>query len=91
MHKPDRRCSWIYNVNRAAVGDVNAERDTAFAGDEAIAAGEFAAINSAGDSGRYSAFDNCNFVSMNLFRSEQRPIAEPDRVANFVMRSVEPL
>ena len=43
MHKANRRRFWIYNVDRATVCDVNAERDTALIGDNAIARGEFAA------------------------------------------------
>src|SRR5439155_14040322 len=66
MHKANRRRFWIYDVNYATVSDVNAERDAALTGDNAIAAGEFAAINSAEDSGRYSGFDNGNFVFVNF-------------------------
>ena len=42
MHKANRRRLRIYDVNRATVCDVNAERDTALIGDNAIARGEFA-------------------------------------------------
>ena len=91
MHKPDRRRFWIDDVNRATVGDVNTKRDAALICDNAVAAGKFAAINSAEDSGRYRAFDNRNLVSVNLLRGEQRPIADPDRIANFAMCGIEPL
>src|SRR2546430_5244516 len=40
MHKANRRRFWIYDVNYATVSDVNAERDAALTGDNAIAAGE---------------------------------------------------
>ena len=43
MHKANRRRFWIYDVNCATVRDVNAERDAALIGDNAIARGEFAA------------------------------------------------
>ena len=43
MHKANRRRFWIYDVNCATVCDVNAERDAALIGDNAIARGEFAA------------------------------------------------
>ena len=43
MRKANRRCFWIYNVNRATIRDVNAQRDTALIGDDAIARGKFAA------------------------------------------------
>ena len=43
MHKADRRRFRIYDVNRATVGDVNAERDTALIRDNAVARGKFAA------------------------------------------------
>jgi len=60
-------------------------------GDNGIAAGEFAAINSAEDSERYSVFDNGDFVSMDLFGGEQRPIPKAGCVANLAMCGVEPL
>ena len=43
MHKANRRRFWIYNVNRATIRDVNAQRDTALIGDDAIAGGKLAA------------------------------------------------
>src|SRR5258705_9768365 len=91
MHKANRRRFWIYDVNCATVSDVNAERDAALIGDNAIARGEFATINSTEDSGRYSAFDNGDFVSVDLFGGEQRPIPKTGCVANFAMCGVEPL
>jgi hypothetical protein len=91
MHKANRRRFWIYDVNRATVSDVNAERDAALIGDDAIARGKFAAINSSEDSGRYSTVDNGDFVSVDLFGGEQRPIAKAGCVANFAMCGVEPL
>jgi hypothetical protein len=91
MHKANRRRFWIYDVNCATVSDVNAERDAALIGDNAIARGKFAAINSAEDSGRYSAIDNGDFVFVNLFCGEHRPIAKAGCVANFAMCGVEPL
>ncbi len=43
MHKANRRRFWIYDVNCATVRDVNAERDAALIGDNAVARGKFAA------------------------------------------------
>ena len=91
MDKANRRRFCIYDVNCATVSDVNAERDAALIGDDGIAAGKFATINSAEDSGRYSAIDNGDFVSVDLFGGEQRPIAKAGCVANFAMCGVEPL
>ena len=91
MDKANRRRFWIYDVNCATVCDINAERDTALIGDNAIARGEFATINSAEDSGRYSPIDNGDFVSVDLFGGEQRPIAKAGCVANFAMCGVESL
>jgi hypothetical protein len=103
VHKANCRRCWIDDVNCATIGDVNAERETALIGDNAIARGEFATINSAEDSGRYSAFDNGNFVSVDLFGGEQRPtptssrardfigVAKAGFFANFAMCGVEPL
>jgi hypothetical protein len=91
MHKANRRRFWIYDINRATVSDVNAEGDTALIGNYAIARGEFTAINSAEDSGHYSAVDKGNPVSVDLFGGEQRPIAKAGCVANFPMCGIEPL
>src|SRR5262249_349234 len=91
MHKANSRCFWIQGVNCAAVRDVNAERDAALIRDNSVATVEFPAINPAGDSGRYSAFDNGDLVSVDLLRGEQRPIEKPGCVANFAMRGIEPL
>src|SRR6478752_2395639 len=97
MHQANCRRSWIYDVNCATVCDVNAERDAGLIGDNAIARGEFAAINSAEDSGRYSALDNGDVVSVDLFGGKQRPtptssrarysigVAKGGCVANFAM------
>src|SRR4029077_19258687 len=91
MHKANRRCFWINNVNRATVSDVNAEGDTALIGNDAIARGEFTSINSAEDSGHDSVVDKGNVVSVDLFCGEQRPIAKAGCVANFPMCGIEPL
>jgi hypothetical protein len=91
MDKANRRRFWIHDVNCATVSDVNAERDAALIGDDAIARGEFATINSAEDSGPYSAIDNGDFVSVDLFGGEQRPIPKAGCVANFAMCGIEPL
>jgi hypothetical protein len=40
---------------------------------------------------RPNLVDHGYFVSVNLFRGEQRPIAKAGRVANFVMRGIEAL
>ena len=86
MHKAGRGRFWIYDINCATVCDVNAERDAALIGDNAIARGEFAARRAAA-----TAIDYCDFVSMDLFGGEQRPIPKAGCVANFAMCGVEPL
>ena len=86
MHKPDRRSRRIYDVNCAAVSDVNAERDAALIGDNAIARGEFAAHRAAA-----TAVDYGDVASVDLFGDEQRPTAKGGCVANFLMCGVEPL
>ena len=89
MHKANRRRFWIYNVNRATIRDVNAERDTALIGDNAIARGKFAASTRGGADA--TAVDHGYFVSVDLLRGEQRPIAKAGCFANFPMCGIEPL
>jgi hypothetical protein len=86
MHKADRRRFWIHHVNRATISDINAERDTALIGNDAIARGKFAAHRSAA-----TAVDYSDVVSVDLFGGEQRPIAKAGCVANFAMGGIEPL
>jgi hypothetical protein len=98
MHKTDGGCFWIYYVNGATVSHVNSERDAALIGDDTIAAGEFAAHRAAA-----TVIDDCDFISVDLFGSEQRPtpissragnligFAKAGCVANFPMCGIEPL
>ncbi len=96
MRQTDSRRFWIDNVNGAAIGDVNAERDAPLIGDDAVAAGEFCAgrvgaLRRPDAAARRPYLNNCDFVPVNLFGGKERPIADADCVANFVMRGVEPL
>ena len=86
MHKANRGRFWIDDVNCATIGDVNAERDAALIGDNAIARGEFAAHRAAA-----TAVDYSDVASVDLFGGEQRPTAKAGCVANFLMCGVEPL
>ena len=82
MDEADGGRYWIDNVNRAAIGHVNAERDAALIGDETVAAGEFFVR-------RWRKIDNRNFVAVDLFGGKQRPIAHSDFAADLEMRGVE--
>lgn len=86
MRKAGCRRFWIYDVDCATVGDINPERDVALIGDNAVGRGEFAAHRAAA-----TAVDHGDFVSVDLFRREQRHIAKAGCVANFPMRGIEPL
>src|ERR1043166_745692 len=85
MHETDRGRFWIDNVNCAAVSDVNTRCDTALVGNDAVAAGEFAAHRATA-----ATIYNCDFVPVNLFSSEQRPVSNTDCIANFAMGGAEP-
>ena len=71
MNEPDRRRLWIDNVNSAAVGDINAERDPALICNETIASGEMFVRLDRG-------IDDCNLVSVNLLGGKQWPIADAE-------------
>ena len=86
MHKADRRRCWIYDVNCATVSDINAERDTALIGNNAIAARKFAAHRAAA-----TAIDHGDVISVDLFGGEQRPIVKAGCLPNFPMFGFEPL
>ena len=64
MHKADGRRCRIYDVNRTTVGNVNAERDTAFIRDNAVARGEFAA-------GRVGALRRPDAVARRPYRTNR--------------------
>ena len=76
VHKANCRCIWIDDVDCATVCDVNAERDTALIGDNAIARGEFAATTPLRPR-TLQPIDYCDFVTVDLFGGEQRPIPKP--------------
>ena len=78
MHKADRRRCWIYDVNCATVSDINAERDTALIGNNAIAARKFAAHRATA-----TAIDHGDVISVDLFGGEQRPIRQSRLLAEF--------
>ena len=61
MNQPDSRGFLIDNVNRAAVGNVNAQDDAALIGNKSVAAGEFTAHRAVA-----TTIDNLNFVPVNL-------------------------
>jgi hypothetical protein len=86
VRQTDSRRFGIDNVNRATIGDVNAEHDSTLIGDDAIAAAEFAAHRAAA-----TIIDNCDFVSVSLLSGDQWPIAHPGRMPDFTMRGIEPL
>ena len=92
MDETDRGRDWIDKVNRAAIGHMNAERDSALIGNEAIATGEFFVerrykIDPPPPS--FGAAGNRDLVAVDLFSGEQRPIRNPDFAANFKMRGIE--
>ena len=82
MNKPDRRRFGIDNVNRAAIGNVNAERDFFLVRNQSVATGEFFVA-------RRPKIDHCDFVAVNLLRGQQRPIDYPNLAARFAMSGVE--
>ncbi len=61
MNETDRGRLWIDNVNRAAIGYVNAKRDAAPIRDETVAAGEILVAVNVG-------IDNRDFIAVNLLR-----------------------
>ena len=91
MNQTDRWRFRIDNVNRAAVGDVNAQRDTRLIGDDAVAAGKMLVLAADTAAATLCKIDNCDFISMNLLGREQRPIAHADCIANSAMRGIKPL
>ena len=82
MDKSDRWRLRIDNVNRAAVGHVNAERDFSLLCDEAIATAELLI-------GSPRHIDNRNPAAVNLLGSHDREIGHADCAAYFTMRRVQ--
>ena len=97
MNEPNRGRLWIDNVDSAAVGDINAERDPALICNKPVATGEFLVRRDAalwhpvGAARRPYLIDNCNLVSVNLLGGEQRPIAHADCATNFTMSRLKSL
>ena len=84
MNKANRRCFWIDNVNRTAIGNVNTKCDLFLIRDDPIATGKFF-IACGG------LIDDCDFVAVNLLCGEQRPIADSNLAADLTMNSIEAL
>lgn len=83
MDETDSWRVWIDNVNRAAVGDMNAERDTRLICNEAVAAGEmFILVN--------RSIDNCDLIAVNLFGGKQRAATKSSGMTNLAVRFLEP-
>lgn len=82
MDESDGRGFWIDNINRATIGDMNAEQNFPLVRDDSVAPGELSA--------RFNwSIDNRNFVSVNLFRGKQRPTFNTNFASNVSMRGFE--
>jgi hypothetical protein len=82
MDETDGRGFWIDNINRATIGDMDAEQNFPLIRDDSVATGElFARFN--------WSIDNRNFVSVNLFRGKQRPTFNTNYASNVSMCSFE--
>src|SRR5438445_5784968 len=84
MDEANRRHFWIDNVNRAAIGHVNAERDPFLIRDQSVTPGEFFIASD-------GLIDRRNFVAVNLLGGKQRPISHSDLASQLAMSGVEPL
>lgn len=71
MYQTNGRCLLIDNVNRATIGDVNAECDATLIRNQSIAAAEFLIVFDC-------KIDNCDFVAVNLLRRDEWPLSEAD-------------
>src|SRR5207244_8320745 len=84
MDEANRRHSWIDNVDRAAIGNVNPKRDATLTRNQTIATGEFLVA-------RHMTIDNRDFVAMNLLRGKQWPISNSNLPSSLAMNRIEPL
>ena len=82
MDETDGRCFWIDNINRATIGDMNAEQNFPLVRDDSVATGELSAQSN-------WSIDNRNFVSVNLFCGKQRPTSHTNFASNVSMRGFE--
>src|ERR1700741_5343200 len=86
MNQTDSRCFWIDQVNRAAVGDINAQHHPTLIGNKSVAGGEFT-----GSRAMTTAIDNCDLVPMNLLGRKYGPIDDAYSIPNFPVRCIKPL
>ncbi len=82
MDETDGRPFWIDNINRATIGDMNAEQNFPLVRDDSVATGELSAQSN-------WSIDNRNFVSVNLFCGKQRPTFHTNFASNVSMRGFE--
>jgi hypothetical protein len=83
MDETDGGCPRIDKINRAAVSDMNAERDTALACNQSVAAGELFVVVD-------WKIDNCDLVAMDLLDRHKWPISKTDLAADFPVRVFQP-
>ena len=84
VNQPDGRRFGIDNVNCAAIGNMNAERDPSLIRDHPVAAGEFLII-------RNRLCNNRDFVPVNLLRGKQRPVCHSNFAPSFAMNDLQRL
>jgi hypothetical protein len=82
MHQTARAEALIDQINRAAIGNVNAEANAALICDQAIAILEAFVLGNC-------AVDNSDAVSVNLLRGNKRSGAERMLSANFSMNDIQ--
>jgi len=82
MDETDRRRFWIDNINRATIGDMNAEQNFPLIRDKTVAPGEMPVRV-------HWRIDSGDFVAVNLFCGKQRPTFNTNCASNVSMRGFE--
>ena len=84
MDEPNRWCFWIDKVDRAAIGNMNTERDLFLIRDDPVATGKFFIAHN-------GLIDDRDFISVNLLGREKRPFRHSDFATHFAMNSIKAL
>jgi hypothetical protein len=82
MHQADRSADGVGEINGAAIGDINAEANTALICDQAIATVETFAVCG-------HLIDKADALSMHLLRGNERRKAESMLPSNFPVNGVQ--
>jgi hypothetical protein len=82
MHQPDAVLDWINQIDRAAIGDIDAETNVPLVGNYSVAIREAAIV-------RGCVIYDSDAIAVNLLGGDERVVHKADCASNFPMNFIE--